>query len=79
MTKNVSAETKPIKCDCYHEEVKTRPMTDFEKGLLFLYGKTGALAKTDERVEYTEGRCWGTRECEICSCGGDKGKCDWRN
>lgn len=23
------------------------------------------------------GVCWGTKECEACSCGGDEGKCDF--
>lgn len=23
------------------------------------------------------GKCWGTRECDICYCGGDVNKCDF--
>ena len=25
----------------------------------------------------TNGRCWGTKECEPCYCGGDESKCDF--
>lgn len=63
------------KCDCYHEQTKTRYMTDFERG--FQFGKTGKWVSANEQVEYKEGRCWGTRECETCTCGGDPSKCDF--
>jgi len=28
-------------------------------------------------VEYGEPRCWGTKEREICSCDGNKNKCNF--
>ena len=63
------------KCDCYHEQTKTRYPTEFERGYQFgLYGK---WVHPDTPIEYKEGICWGTRECETCKCGGDPNKCDF--
>ena len=52
------------KCDCYHTEPKTR----------YTYHPiTGSPIGHDIEV----GVCWGTRECEECSCGGEESKCDF--
>lgn len=52
------------KCDSYHLQPKTR----------YTYNQfTGKPIAHDIKV----GVCWGTRECDECSCGGDKTKCDF--
>lgn len=40
------------------------------------------ISKRESRLRETcfhwhDGYCWGTREMDFCSCGGDKGKCDF--
>ena len=52
------------KCDCYHIETIRH----------YTYNPvTGNPIGHDIDV----GVCWGTKECEECSCGGDKIKCDF--
>ena len=52
------------KCDCYHTELHRR----------YTYNPmTGAPIGHDVEV----GVCWGTKECEECSCGGNETKCDF--
>ena len=52
------------KCDCYHTEIRRR----------YTYNQfTGAPIGHDIEI----GVCWGTKECEQCSCGGDTCKCDF--
>ena len=67
--------SKMKKCDCYREETKTRYPTEFERGLSF--GMLGKWLDPNEPIEYKEGRCLGTRECETCTCRGDTSKCDF--
>ena len=63
------------RCDCYHEETKTRYLTEFERG--YEFGKTGKLPPLTKLVTYKEGKCLGTSECDTCTCGGDRNKCDF--
>ena len=52
------------KCDCYHTQPKLR----------YTYNPiTGHPIAHDVIV----GVCWGTRETDECSCGGDRTKCDF--
>lgn len=52
------------KCDCYHIESKRR----------YTYHPiTGEPISHDDRV----GVCWGTKEIDECSCGGDRTKCNF--
>lgn len=52
------------KCHCYHKQPKTR----------YTYHPiTGSPIGNDIVV----GVCWGTKETEECSCGGDETKCDF--
>ena len=52
------------KCNCYHTQPKT----------VYTYNQfTGSPIAHDTEV----GVCWGTRECDECSCGGDTRKCDF--
>lgn len=53
------------KCDCYDEYIKTKP----------LYNKFTGLVESS--YEDKEGHCSGTKECDICNCGGDRLKCDF--
>lgn len=52
------------KCDCYHMQ-KERRYT--------YHPLTGQPIEHDVEV----GVCWGTKERDECSCGGDKAKCDF--
>ena len=59
-----AGEQKMNKCHCYHTQPKT----------IYTYNQfTGRPIAHDIEV----GVCWGTKECEECSCGGDKAKCDF--
>ena len=60
------------KCSCYHEEKRNAPLSDFQQGVLF--AKTGLNITT---TQITIGRCYGTKECEECTCGGNESKCDF--
>lgn len=52
------------KCDCYHTEIKRQ----------YTYNSiTGAPIGHDVEI----GVCWGIKECDECSCGGDRTKCDF--
>ena len=65
--------SKYKECDCYRTKKVRRYLTEYEKGFYSaLYGKTPA----DYTVE-NQSYCIGTKECECCTCGGDKRKCDF--
>lgn len=51
------------KCDCYHVESEVRRFVDEDGGSV--YGKINVP------------RCRGTKEKDVCDCGGDKTKCDF--
>lgn len=59
------------KCDSYHVRKERRYLNDFEKGYYYALG----IKKDYIEEEVTE--CYGTRECDPCSCGGDRTKCDF--
>lgn len=60
------------KCSSYHLTEETRYLTEFEQGVRF--AKTGKRI-TKEKVKVAH--CWGTKECDVCSCEGDRRKCDF--
>ena len=65
--------SKYKKCDCYRTKKVRRYLTEYEKGFYAsLYGR----APADYIVE-NQSYCVGTKECEFCTCGGDKRKCDF--
>jgi hypothetical protein len=51
------------KCDCYHTQIERK----------YTYHITGEPVYYDAEV----GVCWGTKERDECSCGGDEAKCDF--
>lgn len=53
------------KCECYHTQMKRKYLYDVYSGNCINW------------KDITIGVCWGTKECEICSCNGDKLKCDF--
>ena len=58
------SKSEKQKCDCYHTETKRR----------YTYNPlTGDPVGHDIEV----GVCWGTKECDECSCNGDESKCDF--
>lgn len=59
------------KCDCYEERVERHYITDFERGLRYISNNTNDY---EYRVY---GVCLGTKECDRCSCGGDRRICDF--
>lgn len=59
-------------CKCFHEVTTKRALSDFQKCMM--YALTG---KQIDSIKVVEGKCWGTKECEMCKCGGDRSKCDF--
>lgn len=57
-------------CECYHEIKEPFHPSDYIKG--YYAAKGWKLPETTTRAV-----CWGTKECEQCSCGGDEAKCDF--
>lgn len=60
------------KCKSYDEIVCKRTPTAFERG--YHLAMTGEYLK---QVTETRAYCNGTREHEMCTCGGDRRKCDF--
>lgn len=59
-------------CDCYKVTQERRYLTEYEKG--YHYGRY------NEEIEYVTKevpRCLGTKEREICTCGGHKSQCNF--
>ena len=59
-------------CDCYEVTRERCYLTEYEKG--YYYGKRG------ERLDYITkevSRCLGTKDREICTCGGYKSQCNF--
>lgn len=59
-------------CDCYEVTKERRYLTEYEKGCY--YGRHG------EDIRYVTKevpRCLGTKEREICTCGGYKSQCNF--
>lgn len=68
--KEQKVENQP--CSCYRETTEKHYLSEFAQGIYF--------AKTGKRKNYTEsivGKCMGTKEVDVCSCGGDCRKCDF--
>ena len=65
--------SKYKKCDSYRTKKMKRYLTDYEKGF---YAALHGRAPVDYIVE-DQSYCMGTKECEFCTCGGDKRKCDF--
>ena len=63
---------KPKKCSSYHTQENKHYFTDYEKGF-----RAGMGLSYKEYEIRKEGRCWGTKDCEPCSCDGDEMKCDF--
>ncbi len=61
-----------VKCKCYRITKEAKYLTEFEQGVLF--AKTGKRI-TKEKVKVAH--CWGTKECDVCFCEGDRRKCDF--
>lgn len=61
------------KCDSYRTKKVRRYLTDYEKGF---YTALHGRAPADYIVE-NKSYCIGTKECEFCTCGGDKRKCNF--
>lgn len=68
----VKEHTTPEKCSAYKVEPYRRYLTEFERGSHFAL--TGKLV---DYVDETRSVCWGTKETDECSCGGDPRKCDF--
>lgn len=62
------------KCPHYKTRTVKRCLTEYENMWhAILYGDT-SIGYTDEEESY----CFGTKNCEVCHCGGDKRRCDHR-
>lgn len=61
------------KCDCYQFETKRRYLSNIDKITYTLATERLAPEYIDEEV----GVCYGTKEKDVCNCGGDKRKCSF--
>ena len=64
-----------ISTKCPHYRVRTvrRYLSEYEKGYYAALHDGIHIEYTDEK----ESCCLGTKNCEVCHCGGDKRKCDF--
>ena len=60
-------------CDSYRTKKMRRYLTEYEKGF---YSALHGRSSVDYIVE-DQSYCAGTKECESCTCGGDRRKCDF--
>lgn len=65
--------SKYKECDSYRTRKVRRYLTEYEKGF---YAALHGGAPVDYIVE-NQSYCMGTKECEFCTCGGDRRKCDF--
>lgn len=61
------------KCDCYRTRIVKHYLSEYEKGY---YAALHGGARVDF-IDEEESYCIGTKECECCTCGGDKRKCNF--
>ena len=61
------------KCDCYRTRRVKHYLSEYEKGY---YAALHSGARVDF-IDEEESYCIGTKECEVCTCGGDKRKCNF--
>lgn len=61
------------KCDCYITRIVKHYLSEYEKEY---YAALHGGARVDF-IDEEESYCMGTKECECCTCGGDKRKCDF--
>lgn len=59
-------------CNCYTEVEEKHYFTEFELGMSFAEGLPNKKFE-NRKVSH----CAGTKECETCSCGGNRAKCDF--
>lgn len=62
---------QPQICNCYHTTTERHYFNDYELGYRAALGLSG---KYEDREIAT---CYGTKECEVCKCKGDRCKCDF--
>lgn len=65
-------EEKDNVCSSYRTRKVKRHLSAYEQGVYF-----GYYGIRKEFVEEEHHYCLGTRECDTCTCGGDKTKCDY--
>lgn len=61
------------KCSCYQFETKRRYLSNIDKITYTLATERLAPEYIDEEVSV----CYGTKEKDVCNCGGDKRKCSF--
>ena len=61
------------KCECYRTQTERRYLSNIEKITYTVATERLAPGYIDEEV----GVCYGTKEKDVCSCGGDKSKCNF--
>lgn len=60
------------KCDCYRVRAERRYFSDYDKGYAAAQGRY-----LSDYEDIYKGVCLGTKESDVCDCGGDKSKCDF--
>lgn len=61
------------KCPHYRTRTVKHYLSEYEKGFYAALHNGIHIEYTDEEQPY----CFGTKNCEVCHCGGDKRKCDF--
>ena len=62
------------KCPYYRVRTVKHYLSEYEKGYYAALHDDACVDSIDEEESY----CFGTINCEVCHCGGNKGKCDHR-
>ncbi|MPM00592.1 hypothetical protein SDC9_46819 [bioreactor metagenome] len=61
-----------MKCNAYHTRKRNRYLDPTTVAHL-----TGKWPENNGTIEEEYGVCYGTKECDECSCGGDRVRCDF--
>ena len=59
-------------CACYRVKNIQRHLSEYEQGVYF-----GRYGLKKDYIEEKQAYCIGTRECDTCSCDGDRSKCNF--
>lgn len=65
--------SESVKCGCYRTQIVKRPLTEYERGF-YAALHDGVIP---DYIDKEQSYCVGTKECETCTCGGDKKKCNY--
>lgn len=70
----VIGDLRKDKCECYRVSKERHYLTDYEKGY---YEAVYHKPAPEYEIKHNS-ICYGTKDRETCSCGGDKSKCNFK-